>query len=66
LESLTLPEAAAQLSKAFGKEVTESEIIRWGLDGQMTLSLKFESYALGRALEKLCDLGRRKESHAIA
>ena len=48
VETLTIPAAADHLSNAFGQEVAEAEIIRWGVDGQMTLSVEFKSYALGR------------------
>jgi len=48
LEALTIPEAAALLSKGSGSEVTEAEIIRRGLEGRLTLSVQFESRPLGR------------------
>lgn len=36
---LTVPDAAAHLSIAFGEEVTEADVLRLGLDGHLTLSV---------------------------
>ncbi len=38
---LTRQEAAAYLSQALGEEVTEAEVLRHGLDGDLTLSVRF-------------------------
>ena len=40
-EWLTVPEAAAHLSSAFGEQVTEAAVLRLGLDRQLGLSVNF-------------------------
>ena len=40
-EWLTIPDAAAHLSIAFGEEVTEAEVLQLGLDNRVGLSVKF-------------------------
>ena len=47
-EWLTVPEAAAYLSSAFGEQVTEAEVLRLGLDGQLSLSVNFVNPTQGR------------------
>jgi hypothetical protein len=45
---LTIPDAARHLSILFGEEVTEADVLRLGLDGQLTLSVYFVNHASGR------------------
>ena len=47
-EWLFVPDAAAHLSEALGREVTEPDVLRYGLDGRLTLSLRFVSEVPGR------------------
>ena len=44
-EWLTLPDAAAHLSIAFGEEVSEADILRLALDGRLRLSVYFVNHA---------------------
>ena len=46
-EWLTVPDAAAHLSIAFGEDVTEAEVLRLGLDGHLKLSVNFVNAAKG-------------------
>ena len=47
-EWLTVPDAAAHLSIAFGEEVTEADVLRLGLDRHLTLSVNFVNHGHGR------------------
>ena len=47
-EWLTVPDAAAHLSIAFGENVTEADVLRLGLDRHLTLSVNFVNGATGR------------------
>jgi hypothetical protein len=47
-EWLTIPETARHLSIAFGEEVTEADVLRLGLDGQLQLSVNFINHAEAR------------------
>ena len=38
---LTVPEAACHLALVFGEDVTEADILRFGLDGHLKLSVRF-------------------------
>lgn len=42
---LTVPEAARYLALVFGEEVTEADVLRLGLDGHLTLSVRFVNFA---------------------
>jgi hypothetical protein len=42
---LTVPEAARYLALVFGDDVTEADILRFGLDGQLKLSVRFVNFA---------------------
>ncbi len=44
---LTLPNVAKHLSIAYGEEVTEADILRWGLDGHLKLSVYFKDTVYG-------------------
>lgn len=45
---LTLPEAASLLSHLFDSEVSVPEVLQFGLQRQLTLSVQFPNHALGR------------------
>jgi hypothetical protein len=45
---LTVADAARHLSILFGEEVTEADVLRLALDGQLTLSVYFVNHASGR------------------
>ena len=47
-EWLTVPDAAAHLSIAFGENVAEADVLRLGLDRHLTLSVDFVNGATGR------------------
>ena len=47
-EWLTIPETARHLSIAFGEEVSEADVLRLGLDGQLQLSVNFVNHAKAR------------------
>jgi hypothetical protein len=42
---LTVPEAAQYLTLVFGEDVTEADVLRRGLDGQLKLSVRFVNFA---------------------
>ena len=44
-EWLTVPDAARHLSILFGEEVSEADVLRLALDGQLTLSVFFVNHA---------------------
>jgi hypothetical protein len=46
-EWLTVKDAAQHLSNLFGEPVTEADVLRLGLDGQLTLSVYFVNHAHG-------------------
>jgi hypothetical protein len=41
---LTVPEAARYLALVFGEDVTEADILRFGLDGQLKLAVRFVNF----------------------
>ena len=45
---LTVPDAARHLSILFGEDVTEADVLRFGLDGRLTLSAYFVNPKYGR------------------
>jgi hypothetical protein len=45
---LTVPDAARHLSILFGEDVSEADVLRFALDGRLTLSVYFVNGALGR------------------
>jgi hypothetical protein len=45
---VTVPEAASHLSTLFGEDVAEADILRFALEGRLTLSIYFVNYAVGR------------------
>lgn len=45
---VTVPEAASHLSTLFGEDVAEADILRFALDGRLTLSVNLVNYAVGR------------------
>jgi hypothetical protein len=45
---LTVPDAARHLSILFGEDVTEADVLRFGLDGRLTLSAYFVNPKFGR------------------
>ena len=47
-EWLTISEAAKYLSKIFGEEVNESDVLRLGIDGHLKLSVYFVNGAIAR------------------
>ena len=47
-EWLTVPDAARHLSILFGEEVSEADVLRFALDGHLTLSVNFVNMAVGR------------------
>lgn len=47
-EWLTVPETAKHLSIAFGEDVTEADILRFALDGHLSLSVYFVNHAYAR------------------
>jgi hypothetical protein len=44
----TVPEAARHLSIVFGEDVSEADVLRLALDGNLTLSVHFVNYAKAR------------------
>jgi hypothetical protein len=42
---VTVPEAATHLSTIFDEEITEADILRFALDGRLTLSVEFVTFA---------------------
>ena len=47
-EWLTVPEAARHLTILFGEEVGEADVLRFALDGRLTLSAHFPNHAYAR------------------
>lgn len=47
-EWITLPEAARHLSTLFSEEVSEADIIRFGLDGHLQISVNFVNHGKAR------------------
>jgi hypothetical protein len=45
---LTIPESAKYLSKTFGEEVNEADVLRLGIDGHLKLSVYFVNGAIAR------------------
>ena len=45
---VTVPDAARHLSILFGEGVTEADVLRFGLDGRLTLSAYFVNPKFGR------------------
>jgi hypothetical protein len=45
---LTVPDAARHLSMFFGEDVSEADVLRLALDGQLTLSVNFVNHTTGR------------------
>jgi hypothetical protein len=46
--SLTVPDAARHLSILFGEDVSEADVLRFGLDRHLTFSVDFVNHAYGR------------------
>ena len=58
---LTLPDAARHLSILFGEDVSEADVLRFGLDRHLTLSVDFVNHAYGRP-GRLMPLSEAKRS----
>jgi hypothetical protein len=52
---LTISEAVRYLAVAFGEDVTEADVLRYGLDGQLTLSVRFVNLAQAKRYVKITD-----------
>ena len=61
---LTVPDAAAHLSIAFGQEVIEAEVLRLGLDGHLTLSVNFVNETEGRLVSREQATARKSDPSA--
>jgi len=51
-EWLTVPDAAKYLTSVFEEEVTEADVLRFALDGQLTLSVYLMNMAAAKRVEK--------------
>jgi hypothetical protein len=65
-ECLTIPEAAAHLSTAFGESVTEADVLRLGLDDHLTLSINYVNPVWGWLGRASTDAGQRTREAVAA
>ena len=61
---LTIPEAARYLAILLGEEVTEAEVLRLGLDGQLKLSVRFVNWGAEAKRHREFTEAEQAERHA--
>ena len=59
---LTVPDAARHLSILFGEDVTEADVLRFGLDGRLTLSTYFVNPKFGRCGKIIPEISTKSEN----